>query len=67
MTARWGQGRPVMLFANTEWYLFNFRLPLAQALREAGFAVLLVSPPGPYGDTLGSWASVAPRPCPAAA
>lgn len=42
----------VLLFANTEWYLFNFRQSLARALREAGHDVLLVSPPGPYGDKL---------------
>ena len=42
----------VVLFANTEWYLFNFRRSLAEALREAGHEVLLVSPPGPYGERL---------------
>ncbi len=42
----------VLLFANTEWYLYNFRRSLAMALREAGHEVLLVSPPGPYGDKL---------------
>lgn len=42
----------VLLFANTEWYLFNFRLSLAQALREQGYEVLLVSPPGDYGARL---------------
>lgn len=61
----WPDGRPrndaasnesppvkVLLFANTEWYLFNFRESLARALREAGHDVLLVSPPGPYGKKL---------------
>lgn len=48
----WGRGRTVVLFANTEWYLFNFRRSLAVGLREAGFNVLLVSPPGPYGEKL---------------
>ncbi|MCF7968593.1 MAG: glycosyltransferase family 4 protein [Methylococcaceae bacterium] len=48
----WGRGRKVLLFANTEWYLFNFRRSLATALREAGFEVILVSPPGPYGQRL---------------
>jgi hypothetical protein len=24
----------ILLFANTDWYLYNFRLELAQALRE---------------------------------
>jgi glycosyltransferase involved in cell wall biosynthesis len=42
----------VVLVANTDWYLFNFRLPLAQALRAAGFDVLLVSPPGLYVSRL---------------
>jgi glycosyltransferase involved in cell wall biosynthesis len=39
-----------VLFANTAWYLHNFRLSLANALREDGHEVLLVSPPGPYGE-----------------
>jgi len=38
-----------ILFANTDWYLYNFRLPLAKALREAGYEVLLLSPDGEYG------------------
>ena len=42
----------VLLFANTEWYLFNFRQSLVRALEEAGHDVLLVSPPGPYGEKL---------------
>ena len=42
----------ILLFANTEWYLYNFRRSLALALREAGHEVLLVSPPGPYGARL---------------
>jgi glycosyltransferase involved in cell wall biosynthesis len=42
----------VLLFANTEWYLFNFRRSLADALREAGHEVVLLSPPGPYGERL---------------
>jgi glycosyltransferase involved in cell wall biosynthesis len=42
----------VLLFANTDWYLFNFRQSLAAALRDAGHEVLLLSPPGPYGEKL---------------
>ncbi|MDO9605970.1 glycosyltransferase family 4 protein [Hydrogenophaga sp.] len=42
----------IILFANTEWYLYNFRRSLALALRDAGHEVLLVSPPGPYGERL---------------
>jgi glycosyltransferase involved in cell wall biosynthesis len=41
-----------LLFANTDWYLFNFRLPLARQLRASGFDVVLVSPPGAYGSRL---------------
>ena len=40
------------MFANTEWYLFNFRLPLAKALSESGVEVVFLSPPGPYGAKL---------------
>ncbi len=42
----------LILFANTEWYLYNFRRSLALALRDAGHEVLLLSPPGPYGEKL---------------
>lgn len=42
----------ILLFANTEWYLYNFRLGLAEALREQGHQVILLSPPGPYGERL---------------
>jgi glycosyltransferase involved in cell wall biosynthesis len=34
----------VILFANTAWYLYNFRLPLAQALVNQGYQVVLLSP-----------------------
>lgn len=43
-----------ILFANTDWYLYNFRLSLAVALRERGHNIVLVSPPGPYGEKLRS-------------
>jgi glycosyltransferase involved in cell wall biosynthesis len=42
----------VVLFANTDWFLYNFKLALARALRERGDEVVLVSPPGPYGEKL---------------
>jgi glycosyltransferase involved in cell wall biosynthesis len=42
----------VIFFANTEWYLFNFRLGFAKYLRERGVEVVMVSPPGPYGEKL---------------
>jgi glycosyltransferase involved in cell wall biosynthesis len=42
----------IVLFANTEWYLYNFRRSLALALREAGHDLILISPFGPYGAKL---------------
>lgn len=46
-------GTCVALFANTDWYLFNFRLPLARALVErSGAHVLVVCPDGPYRPRL---------------
>lgn len=41
-----------LLVANTDWYLYNFRLALARRLRERGTEVVLVSPPGPYAELL---------------
>ena len=41
-----------LLFANTDWYLYNFRAPLARAVRAAGYRVHLISPPGPYAARL---------------
>jgi glycosyltransferase involved in cell wall biosynthesis len=38
----------VVLFANTDWYLYNFRLSLASALRNKGVEVVLLSPSGEY-------------------
>lgn len=42
----------IVLFANTEWYLYNFRRTLAMGLRDSGHEVILLSPPGPYGEKL---------------
>lgn len=42
----------ILLFANTDWYLYNFRRSLALALRAAGVEVVLVSPSGSYGPRL---------------
>jgi glycosyltransferase involved in cell wall biosynthesis len=44
--------RTVVLFANTDWYLFNFRLSLAWRLRDTGHRLILVSPDGEYGVKL---------------
>lgn len=42
----------IILFANTDWYLYNFRRTLALALRNDGHEVLLLSPQGPYAEKL---------------
>jgi glycosyltransferase involved in cell wall biosynthesis len=42
----------IILFANTDWYLYNYRLPLARALRAQGDEVVLLSPPGKYAELL---------------
>ncbi|MGQ4659023.1 glycosyltransferase [Lysobacter sp. F6437] len=42
----------IILFANTDWYLYNFRRSLALALKQQGYEPLLISPPGPYGEKL---------------
>jgi len=42
----------LLLFANTDWYLYNFRLALAKELRAQGNEVILLSPPGDFKDRL---------------
>eukprot|EP01030_Chromulinospumella_sphaerica_P017043 gene17043-16866_t len=42
----------VVLFGNTDWYLYNFRLPLLHRLRAEGTRLILISPPGEYGEKL---------------
>lgn len=44
--------KKVVPFANTDWYLYNFRQSLAERLRHDGYDVVLVSPPGVYGPKL---------------
>ncbi len=44
--------RTVILVANTAWYLYNFRLPLARALRDRGLTPLFVAPHDRYADAL---------------
>ena len=38
----------LIISANTDWYLYNYRLSLAEAARRHGFEVVLVSPSGKY-------------------
>ena len=42
----------ILLFANTDWYLYNFRLSLAKDLRAQGHEVILVSPHGDVQELL---------------
>jgi len=41
-----------LLFANTDWYLYNFRRDLTLALLKRGDEVVLLSPPGEYAARL---------------
>ncbi|MHC8598993.1 glycosyltransferase family 4 protein [Arenicellales bacterium IMCC55707] len=40
------------MFANTDWYLFNFRLPLIKRLIELGHEVTVLSPAGLFQSRL---------------
>jgi len=42
----------VLLVANTDWYLYNFRLALAQFLRSQGFDVVMVAPAGKFAPEI---------------
>ena len=41
-----------VLFANTDWYLYNFRLAYADFLREQGWEVVFMSPDGEHAEKL---------------
>lgn len=43
-----------VLFANTDWYLYNFRLSTALRLKGDGHEVVMLSPPGPFGARFAS-------------
>jgi glycosyltransferase involved in cell wall biosynthesis len=38
-----------VFYANTDWYLFNFRLSTALELKSHGHEVVMLSPPGDFG------------------
>lgn len=42
------QAKKILFIANTGWYLLNFRLSLAQSLRQLGCEVSMVFPPDEY-------------------
>jgi len=39
-----------VFYANTDWYLYNFRLSTALRLKSEGHDVVMLSPPGEYGE-----------------
>jgi glycosyltransferase involved in cell wall biosynthesis len=43
---------PVIMFANSDWYLYNFRRSLALKIQSLGHSVLMVSPDGEFGPRL---------------
>ncbi|WP_333678998.1 glycosyltransferase family 4 protein [Dyella sp.] len=40
----------LIFFANTDWYLYNFCMSTAMQLRRQGHEVVMLSPPGPFGE-----------------
>ena len=44
--------RKIFLVGIADWYLYNFRLNLAERLRELNYDVVLVCPPGKYATQL---------------
>lgn len=42
----------VILFANSDWYLYNYRLTLAKFLQRKGHEVILISPHGKYAAAI---------------
>jgi len=42
----------IILLANTDWYLYNFRFDLARHLVESGYKVVLASPDGEFRPKL---------------
>src|SRR5512147_638658 len=42
----------ILLVANTDWYLYRFRLSLAKHLRTQGMSVVFVSPSGQYVEQI---------------
>lgn len=40
----------ILLSANTDWYLYNFRFSLIHLLRDQGYELVLVTPPGKFSS-----------------
>jgi glycosyltransferase involved in cell wall biosynthesis len=52
-----------VFFANTDWYLYNFRLSTALELKARGHEIVMLSPPGEFGKRFAAhglrWETVA--------
>ena len=42
----------IIFFANTDWYLFNYRMPFAETLRGLDNDLMLLSPSGNYSNRI---------------
>lgn len=42
--------KKILIIANTDWYLYNFRLDLIKKLKSVGFDPVMVSPSGAYSE-----------------
>ena len=42
----------IIFFANSDWYLYNFRVPLAQHIKALGVEIVMISPPGEYAGLI---------------
>jgi glycosyltransferase involved in cell wall biosynthesis len=42
----------ILLFTNSDWFMYNFNLSLASRLRAKGWDVVLLTPPGTYVEKL---------------
>lgn len=38
----------ILSFSNTDWYLYNYRVPIDRLLRKKGYEIVMVSPAGNY-------------------
>ncbi|WP_394752367.1 glycosyltransferase family 4 protein [Crenothrix sp.] len=51
-TSKNNVSKPILVIANTSWYLFNFRLNLMLNLKSLGYDIIAVAPPDHYSERL---------------
>jgi glycosyltransferase involved in cell wall biosynthesis len=44
--------KKILLFSNTSWYLYNFRLPFAKKIRSYGYEAIFVAPEDKYSEKI---------------